>query len=72
MKTKNSINPLTPAFASVLLAVVLLSSCTTSAKKEGEIVKDKNGKYYQLTNERVFGNERYRLIEIDTAIFKRF
>jgi hypothetical protein len=40
--------------------------------KEGEIVKDKNGKYYQLTNERVFGNERYRLIEIDTVSFKRF
>lgn len=71
MKNKFSINHLTLAFASLLLAVIF-TSCTTSAKKEGEIVKDKNGKYYQLTNERVFGEERYRLIEIDTASFKRF
>jgi hypothetical protein len=70
MKTKTSIYNRNFAFAYVLLAVVLLSSCTTSAKKEGEIIKDKNGNYYQLTNENVFGNERYRLIEIDT--FKRF
>ena len=66
-----SINHLNIAIASLLLAFVF-TSCITSAKKEGEIVKDKNGKYYQLTNERVFGNERYRLIEIDTASFKRF
>ena len=59
----------------LVLCVVLLStlfSCTTSAQKEGHIVKDKDGKYYRLTNERVFGNERYRLIEIDTSSFKYF
>lgn len=60
------------AIALYAMLSVVLSSCTTSAKKEGEIVKDKNGKYYQLTNENVLGNERYRLIEIDTASFKLF
>lgn len=49
-----------------------LTSCFTSARKEGELVKDKNGKYYRLTNENVLGSERYRLIEIDTSIYKRF
>ena len=60
------------AIALYVMLAVVLSSCTTSAKKEGEIVKDKNGNYYQLSNERVLGNERYRLIEIDTASFKQF
>lgn len=50
----------------------LLTSCTTSAEKEGEIIKDSRGNYYRLTNDKVFGNERYRLIEIDTTSFKRF
>ena len=59
----------------LVLCTVLLStlfSCTTSAQKEGHIVKDKDGNYYRLTNENVLGNERYRLIEIDTSSFKRF
>ena len=53
-----------------MLAAVLLVGCT--ANKEGDIVKDANGKYYRLTNESVMGSERYRLIEIDTTKFKRF
>ena len=51
---------------------VLLLSCSCSKEKEDTIVKDIQGKYYRLTNEKVFGNERYRLIEIDTATFKKF
>lgn len=53
-----------------MLAAVLLVGCTTN--KEGDIVKDANGKYYRLTNENVLGSERYRLIEVDTTKFKRF
>ena len=72
MKTKMSNYRNCFALAYVLLAVVLLTSCTTSAEKEGEIIKDSRGNYYRLTNDKVFGNERYRLIEIDTTSFKRF
>jgi len=46
------------AIVGYTMLAAVLSSCTQSAKKEGEIVKDKNGKYYQRTNERCFGHER--------------
>ena len=72
MKTNFKFKTQSIAFAYVLLAVVLLTSCTTSAEKEGETIKDSRGNYYRLTNDKVFGNERYRLIEIDTTSFKRF
>lgn len=53
-----------------MLAAVLLVGC--SSNKEGDIVKDVNGKYYRLTGEGALGSERYRLIEVDTTKFKRF
>lgn len=56
----------------IILSMILLTSCTFSNKKEGEVVKDKNGNYYELTNDRCLGHERYRLIPIDTTKFIRF
>lgn len=58
-----------------VIAVVLttmIMSCSYPNKMEGEVVKDKNGKYYQLTSDKVLGQERYRLIELDTNLFVRF
>lgn len=55
-------------FLYTLLVAVIFVSC--SKNKEGVIVKDKKGRYYQLTGEKVLGAERYRLIEIDTTKFK--
>lgn len=51
-----------------LLFVVIFTSC--SKNKEGVIIKDKDGNYYQLTGDNVLGSERYRLIKIDTTKFK--
>lgn len=55
-------------FLYTLLVAVIFTSC--SKKKEGVIVKDKDGNYYQLTGHKVFGAERYRLIKVDTTKFK--
>jgi len=57
---------------SIIGLSMLFASCSCSREKENEIVKDQHGKYYRLTNERVMGNERYRLIEVDTSILKKF
>tara|TARA_R110000744_G_scaffold137136_2_gene247562 strand:+ start:312 stop:530 length:219 start_codon:yes stop_codon:yes gene_type:complete len=52
----------------ILLACVFIS-CTS--KKEGEIVMDKEGNYYELTHKNAFmGDEMYRLEPIDTTKFK--
>ena len=52
----------------ILLACVFIS-CTS--KKEGEIVMDKEGNYYELTHKNAFmGAEMYRLEPIDTTKFK--
>lgn len=51
-----------------VLACVFIS-CTS--KKEGEIVMDKNGNYYELTHKNPFmGSEMYRLEPIDTTKFE--
>lgn len=56
----------------LLIIALLLAGCEWSNDMEGEIVKDRNGKYYELTNDKVIGHERYRLIEVDTTKFTRF
>ena len=71
MNTNLLFKTLAIALLSILLTLLFMQGCQ-SAKREGNIVKDQNGKYYLLTNERVLGNERYRLIEIDTANFRPF
>lgn len=44
-------------------------SCTS--KREGEIVMDKDGNYYELTHRNAFmGSEMYRLEQIDTTKFE--
>lgn len=53
----------------IIFYVVLVIGC--SADKEGHFVMDKYGKFYRLTNENVLGAERYRLIELDTSIYKK-
>jgi hypothetical protein len=52
-----------------VLLVTILSSCTY--KREGEIVKDKEGNYYELTTEGIgaMPSEAYRLHRIDTIKF---
>lgn len=55
-------------FLYTLCVGVIFQSC--SKKKDGVIVRDKDGKYYQLTGKRALGTERYRLIEIDTTKLK--
>jgi hypothetical protein len=52
-----------------VILVAILSSCTH--KREGEIVKDKEGNYYELTTEGIVAmpSEAYRLHKIDTTKF---
>jgi hypothetical protein len=49
------------------VVVVLLASCTY--RKDGQFVKDADGKVYRL--EQSAGNESYRLREVDTIPLKK-
>ena len=57
-------------FIVLCLALIAgLPSCEGTATKEGKIVKDAEGNYYRLTGVKTVGDERYSLIEVDTAEF---
>jgi hypothetical protein len=52
----------------LVLACVFIA-CTS--EREGEIVMDKDGNYYELTHKNAFmGSEMYRLEPIDTTKFE--
>ena len=60
-------NKLNYVFYLVLACVFI--ACTS--KKEGEILMDKDGNYYELTHKSaLMGSEMYRLEPIDTVKFK--
>ena len=63
MKTKTSILAVTKVF-------FILLSC--SHRKNGEIVRDKDGNYYELTDEGLIfmPTDAYRLHQIDTTKYK--
>jgi hypothetical protein len=53
----------------VLNLLILSLSCTH--EREGEILMDRNGRFYELTSDNgVTPTEAYRLIEVDTTKFK--
>ena len=53
---KNSINKLSTAFSSVLLAVILLSSCTPlDSSLDGKVLKDESGNIYKLEWQKGWG-----------------
>ena len=57
------------SYALYLVLACVFISCTSV--KEGEIVMDKNGNYYELTHKNMYmGSEMYRLEPIDTTKFK--
>ena len=58
--------------AAIILCLIVQSCGEYSKKMEGEILKDSKGKYFRLTGDRVLGDERYRLIEVDTASLRKF
>lgn len=52
-----------------IISCLLMVSCTHS--KQGEIVMDRNGRFYELTgNNDAIPTETYYLVEIDTTKFK--
>jgi hypothetical protein len=51
----------------ILLLVII---CSCSNQKQGEIVKDSKGNYYELNGYDALGSERYQLIKIDTTKLK--
>ena len=70
MKTKTSILALTKVFFILLVSCCLFSSC--SHPRNGEIVRDKNGNYYELSDEGLISmpTNAYRLHQIDTTKYK--
>ncbi len=70
MKTKTSILALTKAFFILLVSCCLFYSCTHP--RSGEIVRDKDGNYYELSDEQLMfmPTNAYRLHQIDTTKYK--
>ena len=66
MNTKTTFQPRTMALLVIaLLAAGLFSGCLGSM--DGKIVCDQDGNFYQLSGQKVMGDNAYRLMPIDTT-----
>ena len=66
---KLKLNTITAIFGYTILAT-MLTSCSWDRSKQGLIVKDNKGNYYEIDGDDVLGDERYRLVRIDTTKYK--
>lgn len=53
-----------------VLTIFLIALLSCSNQKQGEIVKDSKGNYYELNGHNALGSERYELVKIDTTKYK--
>lgn len=56
----------------VIMLSVFMFSCNFSKEREGEVVKNAKGEYFILSGRRVFGDETYIILPIDTNKYKTF